>query len=105
MYDLIVAVMNITISTQNCLPDFHMIWSSTDVVYECLRDSFEEKRALLHHLQILIKKDDEKCFCNFRAANNGWSMDNVLGKNRVFPVKSLDGRTICPVVYAGKEKI
>ena len=80
MYDLIVAVMNITISTQNCLPDFHMIWSSTDVVYECLRDSFEEMRALLHHLQIIIKKDDRKCFCSFRAANNGRSMDNVRSK-------------------------
>lgn len=62
LYDLIVAVMNITISTQHCLPDFHMIWSSTDVVYECLRDSFEEKRALLHHLQIIIKKDDGNVF-------------------------------------------
>ena len=80
LYDLIVAVMNITISTQHCLPGFHMIWSSTDVFYERLRDSFEEKRALLHHLQIIIKKDDEKCFCNFRAANNGWSMDNVRSK-------------------------
>ena len=68
------------LSKQNCLPDFHMIWSSTDVAYECLRDSFEEKQALLHHMQIITKKDKGKCFCSFRAANNGQSMDNVRSK-------------------------
>ena len=41
----------------------------------------------------------------FRAANNGWSMDNVWSKIGFSLVKSLDGRTNCPVVYAGKEKI
>ena len=29
----------------------------------------------------------------------------MSSKNRFCPVKSLDDRTICPVVYAGKEKI
>ena len=29
----------------------------------------------------------------------------MSGQNRFCAVKSLDGRTICAVVYAGKEKI
>ena len=37
-----------------------------------------------------------------RAVNNGLSTDNVRPNIGFFPVKSLDGRTICPVVYAGK---
>lgn len=45
-----------------------------------------------------------QCVCIYRAANNGRSTESLV-KNRFCPDKSLDGPTICPVVFAAKEKI
>ena len=46
-------------------------------------------------------------FKSIRASNNFPASAGQIGqsKNRFCMVKSLDGQAICPVVYAGKEKM
>ena len=51
-----------------------------------------------------IRRKMYECI-RIRASNNGRSMDNVRSKIGFVRSKSLDGRRICPIVYAGKEKI
>ena len=59
------------------------------------RSSTVIKNSYIYPAQQLVKQG-----CRQRPVNGQCPV-----KNRFCPVKSLDGQTICPVVYAGKEKI
>ena len=70
-----------------------LIWFAVVIFFSIRR--ITDKKAL--------KSSSQMWEC--RAANNGRSTDTVRSKTRFRLVKSLDDRTICPVIYTGKDKI